>query len=146
MNARTRSFLLSAGRGGVALWLAGAPVAVCAAQPDASNPTPNPTPGAMVAAEKNAPYPTFASVPAAPKDVRSIPAWKKAIVDIKASGARLAAQARAEPWTLSDTDGFAAWAHAEAIPPAPVTSAFDPDTEAKVAEMRARAKEPPRSH
>jgi hypothetical protein len=141
MNAGARSFLHSTVYAGLALVLAGTPVAVSAAQPD----TANPTPSAMAAAEKNAPYPTFASVPPTPKDVRSLQAWKTAILDIRRSGADLGSQAAAERWTLSDTEGFAAKAHAEATPPAPVTSALDPDTAAKVAEMRARAKEPPRS-
>jgi hypothetical protein len=140
MNVRRASFLLRIPGAALGLALA-APLAAFAADPGGANPTP----AAMAAAEKNAPYPTFDKVPPAPKDVRSVQAWKSAILAVRHSGAELGAAAADQPWTLSDTEGFAARAHAEATPPPPVTSAFDPETAAKVAELRARAKEPPRS-
>ena len=112
----------------------------------ASAQQPSQTAGAISEAEKNAPYPTFASVPPAPKDVRPLGAWKTAITSIQTSGKSLASLAAAQPWTLSDTEGFAAQARAEDTPPPQVTFAQEPATQAMVAEMRARAKAPPRSH
>ena len=95
-------------------------------------------------APRHAPYPTFKQVPPAPKDVRSVPAWKAAVVAVQKDGKALAQQQAAQPWTLSGTDDWAARARAEASPPPPITSAPDPATEALVAQMRARAKQPPR--
>lgn len=137
MNARAAHFL-AFGSALAAGW-AVLTVQLASAQP------PSQTTATISAAEKNAPYPTFASVPPAPKDVRPLSAWKTAITDIHASGKSLAELAAAQPWTLSDTDGFAAQARVAGTPPAQVTFAADPATGAMVAEMRARAKAPPRS-
>ena len=60
-------------------------------------------------------------------------------------GAQTAAQAAAEPWTLSDTQGFVDRARAEAAPPAPMTTPAEGDTDAFVREMIRRATPPPRA-
>ena len=91
-------------------------------------------------------YPSFASVPPAPKDVRPLSAWRTAVIQTRVVGARLARQASKEPWTLSDTAGFAARERNEATPPPPITTPTEPETAALVAAMKARASQPPRSH
>jgi len=107
---------------------------------------PSQTTAAIASAEKKAPYPTFASVPPVPKDIRPFADWKTAVSSIQTAGKSLAAQAAEQQWTLADTEGFAAQARSEATPPRQQTFAEDPATAALVAEMRARAKAPPRSH
>ena len=104
------------------------------------------TTAAMAGAEHRAAWPTFRGIPPTPKDVRSLAAWKASILDIEATGRQLTKMAAAEPWTLSNTDAWAARQRAEATPPPPVTAADDPATDAAVAALRERAKEPPRSH
>jgi hypothetical protein len=107
-------------------------------------PAPSPAPAtvaAMSAAEASSPYPTFAAIPAFPKDVRPLSAWKTAVMAIKASGADIEAQAAATPWTLANTEAWAADERAIATPPPPIPGGGD--TEAFVAAMRARATPPP---
>jgi len=138
MKARPTSFLVL--RGWTPSIAAVAALVAGAVQADA--------PAGVSAAVANAPqhsrYPTFTEVPPAPKDVRSVPAWRAAVVAVQKDGQKVAEQEAAQPWTLGATDTFAARARAEASPPPPITTASDPSTEAMVAEMRARAKEPPR--
>jgi len=148
MNARPANFL-PIGRGalaataGVSLVLA-AGTAFAASPPAISPPSPVTT-RAMAGAEAESPYPTFEAIPPTPKDVRSFDAWKTAIADIKLVGLEMHSQAAAEPWTLFNTEGWAAHERAVATPPPPVTSATDASTDAIVAQMRERAKQPPRS-
>jgi hypothetical protein len=132
-----------------ALMLIGAGFAApAAAQPTLSPPPVHPNPvteNAIAEAGKSAPYPTFAQIPPLPTDVRSMAAWKASVLKIKGDGAQLAAAASAEPWTLGDTDGWAAGERAKAAPPPAVTtSSSQADTEAFAAAMRARAMPPPR--
>jgi hypothetical protein len=108
-------------------------------------PSVSPAPGAIAAAEKSAALPSFASIPAAPTDVRPFQAWRAAIDDTRHVGAETAAQAAAEPWTLSDTQGFVDRALAEASPPAPMTTPAQGDTDAFVRDMIRRATPPPRA-
>jgi hypothetical protein len=139
MKARGTSFLAVSGWA-LSIAAAGALVAGGAVLADA--------PARVSATVANAPqhsrYPTFKQVPPAPKDVRSVPAWRTAVVTVQKVGQQLAQQEAAQPWTLDGTDGWAARARAEATPPPPITTASDPATEAMVAAMHARAKEPPR--
>ena len=139
MKAHATSFL-TVGRWAPSIAAAAALVAGGAVEADA--------PARVSATVANAPthsrYPTFKQVPPAPKDVRSVPAWKTAVVAVQMDGQQLAQRVASQPWTLSGTDAFAARARAAATPPPPITTASDPATEAMVAEMRARAKEPPR--
>jgi hypothetical protein len=134
-----------------ALVLAGAGFAApVAAQPKPTlNPPPvhpNPvTQQAIANASKSAPFPTFAQIPPLPKDVRSIAEWKASVLSLKARGAQLTEMAAAEPWTLGDTEQWAARKRDAAVPPPPVTTASSAaDTEAFAAAMRARAMPPPR--
>jgi hypothetical protein len=128
-----------------ALAAMGGAVAVHAAAP-MSAATPSPvTTEAIAEARKPAAWPSLASVPPAPTDVRSLKAWKAAVLTTRAEGAELARQAAAEPWTLHDSE---AWANEErdaAIPPPQITTASsEADTEAYAAALRARATPPPR--
>ena len=133
-----------------ALLLIGAGFAApAAAQPTLTPPKagpPNPaTEQAIVAARQDAAYPTFASIPPLPDDVRSLPEWRASVHAIKAEGAELTEAAAAEPWTLAGTEGWAADERAAAAPPPPVTIASgQADTAAFAAAMRARATPPPR--
>lgn len=105
----------------------------------------SPVTGVIAEAETSAVLPTFASIPPLPTDVRPFQAWRVAIADARAVGAQTAAEAAAEPWTLADSEGWAARARAEADPPAPMTTP-DNDTDAFVREMMRRATPPPRAH
>jgi hypothetical protein len=128
----------------VAVWAslrAGQALAAPSAQASAS-----PVPGAIGQAEKSTSRPTFAAIPSAPTDVRSFQAWRAAVADTKHVGVQTAAEAAAEPWTLSDTQGFADRARAEAAPPPPMTTPAEGDTNAFVREMIRRATPPPRAH
>jgi hypothetical protein len=133
-----------------ALMLVGAGFATpAAAQPTVSPPPvvrANPTTErAIASAGESAPYPTFGQIPALPTDVRTIAGWKASVMSIKAEGAQMTEMAAAEPWTLGDTDNWAAQERAAAAPPAPITQASsEADTEAFAAAMRARAMPPPR--
>ena len=102
-------------------------------------------PDTIAAAERPAPYPSFADVPQVPKDVRPPEDWKGAVVATRRAGARLARLVEREPWALSDTEAFAERARSDAQPPAPVTTSSQAETEALVKAMKARAMKPPRS-
>lgn len=140
MNARGTSFLRLA-LGGTPL-AAGLALAMGVGAGQAS--TPAGVSPVVANAPKHGRYPTFKQVPPAPKDVRATPAWKSAVTAVQGDGKALAEQSVAQPWTLAGTDDFAARARAEAAPPPPITAANDPALDAVVAQMRARAKEPPR--
>lgn len=128
-----------------AVWLTAAAPAL--AEPSAP-PTLTPPPArsslaveAIAAAQKPAPYPSFKSIPSPPTDLRPVKAWRAAVLDTKAAGARIAELAAREPWTLSGSEAWAAEARREAKPPPPMTQE---DTADFVAAMRARATPPPR--
>jgi hypothetical protein len=149
MNVRPGIFLpamrrmVMAGVASLGALGAGASYAAPPALPANASPV---TTSAIAGAEQTAVWPTFAGIPETPKDVRSVAAWKRAVVEIEANGRQLTQMAAAEPWTLSDTVAWATRQRAEATPPPPITTADDPDTDAAVAALRERAKEPPRSH
>lgn len=139
-GCRAKYSSLAAGAVVLASFAPGRSLSDPAAQPSAS-----PVPGAISQAEKSRTLPTFAAIPSAPTDVRPFQAWRAAIADTKRVGAQTAAQAAAEPWTLSDTEGFADRARAEAAPPPPMTTAAEGNTDAFVREMLRRATPPPRA-
>jgi hypothetical protein len=115
-----------------------------AAAAQAPAPGPSATKAAIADAERTAAYPSFASIPPMPKDLRSLKAWKASVTTTQAEGAKLAREAAAEPWTLGDTNGWADRERSQAVPPPPITSPSAGDTEAFAAAMRARATPPPR--
>ncbi|HEY1749789.1 MAG TPA: hypothetical protein VGG29_00890 [Caulobacteraceae bacterium] len=95
-------------------------------------------------ARARAAYPSFASIPPLPKDVRPLKAWRQAVTTTEAEGARLQRQAAAEPWTLRDTDAWADTERGQAAAPRQITQPSQADSEAFAAAMRARATPPPR--
>ncbi|MGH6955470.1 MAG: hypothetical protein ACREEW_02255 [Caulobacteraceae bacterium] len=117
--------------------------ALAASSASAPAPAPPELSQALIKARQPAPFPTFASVPPLPKDVRPVKAWKAAVVATKRAGAEAVETADATPWTLNDTEAWAETMRADAAPPPPVT---EPDTAAFVAAARARATPPPRAH
>jgi len=114
----------------------------------AATPSPTQSPAttaAIAEARKSAHWPTFASVPPAPTDVRPAKAWKSAVMTTRGEGAELALAAAAEPWTLHDSEGWANEERDAATPPPQITAASSAaDTEAYAAALRARATPPPR--
>ena len=112
-------------------------------------PTPQPSASPALSAigegEKAASRPTFAQIPAAPTDVRPFVAWRASIADIRKAGVQTAAEAHAGPWILGGTEGWADQARAEAVPPAPMTTPGQRDTDAFVREMLRRATPPLRA-
>ncbi len=98
-----------------------------------------------VVAKANGPasYPTFASIPALPKDVRSPAGWKAAVVDQRLAGLRLQRAAERLSPIPADTAAWAALAKADAAPPPPVTVPSEDDA-ALIASLRARASAPSR--
>lgn len=58
-------------------------------------------------ANANRPYPTFASIPAAPKDVRAPRQYGQAASSLEAARADLEAQTAPGTWSLTGTDAFA---------------------------------------
>jgi hypothetical protein len=139
MNGRQGEFSMT-GSGGIArltgviaiasLW-AGAAIAQPAAPPT----------DAAATAEQSAAYPTFASVPAAPKDVRTPMAWKALVVQTRLAGAHLQRLAANLPPAATDTEAWADRARQEATPPAQLTTPSG-DTAALIADLRARASAP----
>jgi hypothetical protein len=86
-------------------------------------------------------YPTFASIPAIPKDVRPVKQYGRAADAIEAARADLERETAPESWSLSDTEGFAAQARAAAGTEAPPSNSGD--TTAFVNSQRKRATPPP---
>jgi len=90
------------------------------------------------------PYPTFSQIPALPKDVRPLSAWRSTVEGALAEKHEVDAATAAYPYSLHDTQAFADAQHAkipaaEAAPPADASSAAD----AYAASVRARATTPP---
>ena len=108
-------------------------------------------PDSTVAAEVNAAshangsYPRFAQIPALPSDVRTIPAWRTAVVSEWGTKRKTEREAAALPFTLANTEEWAQRTRAK-IPsgeqsgPTPNVSA---QIEAFAAAERARATPPP---
>lgn len=89
----------------------------------------------------DAAYPTFASIPPIPKDVRPHRQYGKAAAEIQQTRAALDRATADDTWTLNNTEAFAADARAAAGPElAPGTQA---DTEAFAKDLRKRATPPP---
>ena len=119
----------------------GAAAAFAAAPSPPSTPV---SPALVAAAERPAPYPSLAQVPAIPKDVRPAADWRRAVVATRLAGARTVRIAEAGPWDLKDTEGFAARARAEAVAPAPLTEPVSAADQALIEAMKRRAIPPPR--
>ena len=65
-------------------------------------------------ANSNKPYPTFASIPAVPKDVRAPGQYGRDARAMTAARDDIEAKTAPETWQLTDTEGFAATARRDA--------------------------------
>jgi hypothetical protein len=96
------------------------------------------------AVKPDAPYPTFMTIPARPKDLRPLRQFGVATAQIDKAAADLIAQTGDDKFSLQHTDTFAAEAQAAAGPEAPPAAASQAaDTEAFAAALRKRATPPP---
>jgi hypothetical protein len=89
----------------------------------------------------DAKFPTFASIPNPPKDVRPLAQYGRSAQAVLAEGEALTQATAPGTWTLEGTDAFAAKARRDAGPQLePPTPG---DAEAFARELRERAKPPP---
>jgi hypothetical protein len=89
----------------------------------------------------DAPYPTFASIPPVPKDIRPHKQYGQAAAQIEKTRAELALATADSTWTLSNTEIFAAEVKAGAGPEVAAAQQSDTDTFAR--DQRKRATPPP---
>lgn len=95
-------------------------------------------------AHVNKAYPSFASIPAAPKDLRPPRRYGQAAQAVEQASADLEQKTAPETWSLTNTEGFAAAARSEAgSEPPPKASG---DTAAFANTQRKRATPPPPPH
>jgi hypothetical protein len=93
------------------------------------------------AVRPGAPYPTFASFPKAPNDVRPRRQYGQAAAKVELDAARLVAATADNTWTIRDTDAFVARVRGDAGPELPPVTPGD--TEAFAKDQKARATPPP---
>jgi len=92
----------------------------------------------------DAPYPSFAAIPARPKDVRPVRQFGVAAAQVDTAAAQLAAETTDDKFSLQNTDMFAAEAEKAAGPAASPNQAQQAaETEAFAAALRKRATPPP---
>jgi hypothetical protein len=108
------------------------------------NPNSPIAPEAARLANANRPYPTFASIPPMPKDVRPAPQYGREAHAILQSRADLEAQTAPETWSVTDTESFAAQAKREAGQEAAPTSSGDSAAFANTQRKRATPPPPPK--
>jgi len=89
-------------------------------------------------------FPTFCSIPAALKNVRTAAAFKAAVVQTRLAGAGLVRRTAPDTFTLGGTREFQARAEQEAAAPAPMPTPGGPDTQSFIEAARARAAPPER--
>ena len=89
-------------------------------------------------------YPTFCSIPLAPKNVPPAEAFHAQVVTTRLAGAVLTRDSAPETWSLAGTSDFAEAGRREAEPPAPPTALGPTETAAFLAEAKARAEPPPK--
>jgi len=100
----------------------------------------------VAASQSPGPYPKLNKIPSTPTDVRSAAAWKTAVVAEWTAKKQLEAQAAAIPFTLNNTEQFAAGSHARISPELAVQAPADAEAQAQAfadAE-HARATPPPK--
>jgi hypothetical protein len=90
---------------------------------------------------RDAPYPTFASIPPVPKDIRPHKQYGQAAAQIEKTRDELALATADNTWTLSNTEIFAAEVKSGAGPD--VAAAQQSDTDAFARDQRKRATPPP---
>ncbi len=99
--------------------------------------------GASAASAAASGYPSFCAIPPTPTGVRSPPAFKAAVVQVRLAGRDLGRRTAPATWSLYDTDAFAEQARAEAAPPPPIPG-DDIEAAAFAAAARAAVKPPRR--
>jgi hypothetical protein len=92
-------------------------------------------------ANASAPYPTFASIPAKPKDLRPVRQYGRDAQAMEQARADLEQKTAPETWSLQDTDAFAAQAQRDAGREAAPQA--NGDTAAFANSQRKRATPPP---
>jgi hypothetical protein len=95
------------------------------------------------AAHTNRAYPTFASIPAAPKDVRPPGQYGRAAQAVEQARTDLDARTAPETWSLSGTESFAASAQREAGQEAAPAASGDAAAFADTQRKRATPPPPP---
>jgi hypothetical protein len=108
-------------------------------------------PTSPVAAEVRAasaspgPYPRFVEIPPVPKDVRTAPAWRAAVLDEMSLKRETEANAAAIPFTLAGTEAWADKTRARVLPEYSQQAPADAraQAEAFAAQQAARATPPP---
>lgn len=90
---------------------------------------------------QDAPFPSFASIPKPPTDIRPLPAYGREAQSVLAAGAALEAATAPGTWTLSGTDDFADRARQDAGPQIDPPKPGDADAFAR--SLRERATPPP---
>ena len=114
-------------------------------------------PGALARAESSAKpttptvstaYPTFCSIPYAPKGLRSAAQFRAAVLDARRTGRDLVRASGPESFSLpsSGVDRFAADLRAQAAPPPPINPQSAGEVEAFAREAREQASPPQRPH
>ena len=91
--------------------------------------------------KSNAPYPTFAGVPSAPKDVRPHPQFGKAATQIEQAKAEVDQSTADSAWTLTDPEALANEGRSTLGPDLPAAQPADAEAFAK--DLRKRATPPP---
>ncbi len=84
-------------------------------------------------------YPTFCSIPPAPRDVASPATVHAEVLDTRLAGRDVVDATAPSTFTLGDTAGFAGRAITEAAPPPPMTTPSEADAEAFAKAARATA-------
>ena len=126
---------------GLAVACAGALLAGCASSDTTIDPT-SPVAGEVAKLSRQpGKFPSFASIPNPPKDVRPAPQYGVAAKRLTAAGEALIAATEPVTWTLSGTDAFAEAARRDAGPA--LEPAKPGDAEAFARELRDRATPPP---
>ena len=96
------------------------------------------------AVKPDAPYPSFAAIPARPTNLRPVRQYGVAARQVDQAAADLVAQTSDDKFSLQDTATYAAEAQKAAGPEAPPTQAQQAgETEAFAAALRKRATPPP---
>lgn len=131
---------------------AGLALSACASttltEPGAGVPVDPASPAAAAvaaAAAQPGEWPTFASIPEIPADLRTPGEWRAAVEDQETEGLNTARAAAEETWSLTATEAFAAdlRARANALDVRPPTDAEIAESEAYARALRKRATPPP---
>jgi hypothetical protein len=88
-------------------------------------------------------YPRFCAIPQTPRGVRSAEDFKRAVVELRLTGAGLVQDSAASRFQLEGTEEFAAQARRLARPPATLSSSLGGEGDHYAAEARKRAQPPP---